>query len=290
MFDGPADAEGQGLFRRHCVRCHGISGDGAGGEAAALDPYPRDYRRGVFKYTSTFAGAKPVREDLRRTIFRGVPGTAMPSFDDLADNEIDALVEYVRYLAIRGEVELYLFQLVVDEDEYLPLDMRYVEEEGLVPVAELWKMAEEMVVVPPPEPPVDTPERLAASIARGKELYASKNAQCVQCHGPEGNGEGEEEDLYDDWNKPKKGVTPERTRELAALYRLPLQELNPRNFREGIFQGGDRPIDLYWRIHVGIKGTPMPAAGPIPGAAGVYTPEEVWDVVHYIQSFSAKKP
>ena len=41
--------------------------------AAVLEPYPRDYRRGVFKYTSTRAGAKPIRKDLQRTLYRGVP-------------------------------------------------------------------------------------------------------------------------------------------------------------------------------------------------------------------------
>ena len=54
------DAEGNqwGLFRRHCAGCHGISGDGAGPAAAVLDPYPRDIRNGVFKYTSTAGGGK----------------------------------------------------------------------------------------------------------------------------------------------------------------------------------------------------------------------------------------
>ena len=63
-----SDAEGMrcGLFRRHCVTCHGISGDGAGPSAAVLVPYPRDYRDGLFKYTSTAGGAKPVRADLER--------------------------------------------------------------------------------------------------------------------------------------------------------------------------------------------------------------------------------
>src|SRR5687768_12420679 len=46
------DPEGarQGLYRKHCVHCHGISGDGAGPTAGFLNPYPRDYRNGVFKF------------------------------------------------------------------------------------------------------------------------------------------------------------------------------------------------------------------------------------------------
>ncbi len=90
------DAQGRqwGLFRRHCAGCHGIGGDATGPAAAALDPYPRDYRDGVFKWSSTSAGRKPLADDLQRTLRRGVPGTAMPSFAKLTGGERDALVEY----------------------------------------------------------------------------------------------------------------------------------------------------------------------------------------------------
>jgi mono/diheme cytochrome c family protein len=106
---GPSysDKEGYaaGLYRRHCVHCHGVTGDGAGPTAMFLNPYPRDFRHGTFKFKSTRLGAKPTDDDLRRTLRNGIPGTAMPSFKLLAATEIDALVEYVKYLAIRGETE-----------------------------------------------------------------------------------------------------------------------------------------------------------------------------------------
>lgn len=286
---GPA----RGLYRRHCALCHGISGDGAGPLALIMDPYPRDFRNGLFKYTSTLAGAKPTGDDLARTLVKGIRETGMPSFAGLEPAERAALLEYVKYLSIRGETERYLIQLVVDEDEYLPLGVdarEMVLEDGALAAAESWALPEESpeeyVVVPPPMPPVGTPERRAASIALGHELYGDKDAQCVKCHGPEGAGDGEQTDLYDDWNKPKQGVTPEETRKLARLYTLPLQRLRARDFREGAFRGGDRPEDLYWRTHVGIKGTPMPAAGPMPGAAGALQPEEIWHVVNYVRSLA----
>ena len=55
---------------------------------------------------------------------------------------------------------------------------------------------------------------------------------------------------------------------------------------QGIFRGGDRPIDLYWRVYVGIKGTPMPSTG----SDGALTPEQIWDVVNYIRSRSDGGP
>jgi hypothetical protein len=52
----------------------------------------------------------------------------------------------------------------------------------------------------------------------------------------------------------------------------------PRNLRQGIYRGGRRPLDLYYRIHAGINGAPMPAA------AGTVSPEEIWHIVNYVRS------
>jgi len=293
MAAGPpaGDAQGrqQGLFRRYCSVCHGISGDGAGPAAALLGPYPRDFRDAIFKYTSTAGGARPTRGDLRRVLQRGMPGTAMPAYDQLPPEQIDALVEYVKYLSLRGQTELFVIQLVVDEDVYLPLDRDEVMEEGVVPAAAQWARAESLVVQPAARPPINTPDRLAASIDRARQLYGTKEAQCVKCHGPTGTGDGEETELYDDWNKRKKGLTPDQTAQRAPLFALPIQRLRARDFRAGVFRGGSRPEDLYVRIHVGIKGTPMPAAGPAPGSSGVLAPEQIWDMVRYVLSLAGKE-
>src|SRR3972149_1949283 len=150
MAAGPigSDAQGRpwGLFRKPCVACHGFSGDGAGANAAAFAPYPRDYRYGVFKFTSTVAGAKPTRQDLIRTLRKGIPGTAMPSFSQLPDGQLDALVEYVKYLSIRGETELYLLKQAVDENAELPLDTTEVIKEGVQPIAKSWTDATNLTV------------------------------------------------------------------------------------------------------------------------------------------------
>ena len=94
-----------GLYRKHCVRCHGTAGDGLGPAARMLSPYPRDFRLGKFKYKSTPTGLKPARRDLLRTIRQGIPGTSMPSFHLLKEEELQALVDYVIYLTARGELE-----------------------------------------------------------------------------------------------------------------------------------------------------------------------------------------
>ncbi|MGB7324337.1 MAG: cytochrome c [Rubripirellula sp.] len=102
---GPATAEGRGLFQKHCVVCHGVSGDGRGPTGAIQVPYPRDYRMGVFKFKSTPRGVKPTKNDLAKLIRHGIGGTAMVKIPELTDDDIDALVDYVIYLSWRGELE-----------------------------------------------------------------------------------------------------------------------------------------------------------------------------------------
>ena len=109
LASGPAfsteDGKRRGLYRRHCAHCHGTTGDGAGPTAIFLNPYPRDYRQGKFKFKSTETNAKPTHADLKRTLVDGIPGTAMPSFALLPNDEVEALVEYVKYLSVRGKTE-----------------------------------------------------------------------------------------------------------------------------------------------------------------------------------------
>ncbi|MCA9217549.1 MAG: cytochrome c, partial [Planctomycetales bacterium] len=110
---------GKGLYRQHCVHCHGITGDGKGPTASFLNPYPRDFRPGWFKFKSTPIGSKPTDEDLTRIIRQGIEGTAMPSFSaSLSAGEIDAIADYVRYLSIRGETERKLLFYQANESSY----------------------------------------------------------------------------------------------------------------------------------------------------------------------------
>ena len=98
---------GHGLYRRHCLHCHGVSGAGDGPTARSSIPRPRDYRKGLFKFTSTRTGAKPTRDDLRKTIRNGLHGTSMPAFEALmSPAEIEQVIDYTIFLSMRGETEL----------------------------------------------------------------------------------------------------------------------------------------------------------------------------------------
>ena len=294
---GDASGHQRGLYRQHCVHCHGINGDGAGPTAAFLTPYPRDYRKGIYKFKSTQRGNRPTTADLERTLRQGIPGTAMPSFLLLPSDEIEALVEYVKYLSYRGEVESGMSFAVYDQEGTLEMNHDSLVSEYLEPVSTAWQAAEAAVIQPAERPAIDTVEQLQASIKAGEELFRGGKAQCMKCHGPTALGDGSEERLFDDWNKDKKFAELHRQinqaqtraekvhlRGVLHSWLLPEQELNPRNLRLGIYRGGRSPADLFRRIHAGINGTPMPGAGAAPGNPGTLKSEEIWHIVDYVRS------
>jgi mono/diheme cytochrome c family protein len=387
----------QGLYREHCVHCHGISGDGNGPTAAFLNPYPRDYRMGLYKFKSSKKGEKPTHDDLRRILTNGIAGTAMPSFALLPETEIDALIDYVKYLSMRGELERKLFAYATQEltdpfdtlyPQYtslsqehaaltaaggaddptlkaiparlkqvynelynirssakkfapeksteepepvddLPAKIKELDEavaqleqdvkayqpprmyqlaassgaepseadktqlkEQLQPYLEMakevmepWTTAQSVAV---PEPPHGLDPNDRESIARGRAIFYGPIANCFSCHGESGLGDGQR-DFYDDWSGEwvEKGK-PEATAAYVAAGALQPRNLIPRNLRLGIYRGGRRPVDHYWRLVNGIDGAQMPAVpllaeGDPPGTKKL-SQEELWDLINYIRS------
>ncbi len=295
-----------GLYREHCAHCHGITGDGAGPTAGFLNPYPRDFRLGKFKFKSTKLGKPPTDDDLARVIRQGIPGTAMPAFRTLDDHELTALVDYVKYLAIRGQVEMRLLAELPGLETGEPLvdltwrqqhpgalgeiaddpqkseyedQLSFVVEDILFDVVERW---ENRSPSPVPEPPTglwqEGPE-FASLVERGRTLFGGK-ANCAQCHGQTGLGDGQTEN-YDDWTSQwVKGanIDPLDVQAYApfvAVGALPPRAIRPRNLRFRIYRGGDQIADLYRRIANGIEGSGMPDASAL-------SEDEVWALVAFV--------
>ena len=327
------DGQVRGLYRKHCVHCHGISGDGRGPTAAFLNPYPRDYRHGRFKFKSTFGATKPTRDDLKRILMQGVPGSSMPSFRLLPDNDLEALIEYVKYLSVRGEAEIRLIEAYAAEGDFggmesldelvelfaggLPLEIdegEAEEPEYENTVASLmygWFSAKDEVIQNAEIPDFANSEHedydREKTITLGRDLFYGKAANCFSCHGDSAQGDGQASDFNYrfEWRKKLTGAPQEEIDESVVDFRhdgaLYPRNARPRNLRQGIFRGGRRPIDIYYRIYSGINGTPMPglASGPDGTAAvdaaadaagdaepGVkkVTPTEIWHLVNYVKS------
>jgi mono/diheme cytochrome c family protein len=91
--------EGHSIFRTACAPCHGSRGDGRGPAAANMDPRPRDFTTGVFKFRQTPSGALPTDLDLFRSVSRGVPGTWMPAWEEtLSERQRWAVIAYLKTL------------------------------------------------------------------------------------------------------------------------------------------------------------------------------------------------
>ena len=67
--------------------------------------------------------------------------------------------------------------------------------------------------------------------------------------------------------------------EYLAMGGLPPRNIVPRNLRQGVFRGGRRPADIFYKIKNGIEGTPMPKAN-----MNSLTTDDIWHLVNYVQS------
>ena len=94
-------AKGKEIYDKRCTWCHGDEGDGAGAAKERLLPPPRDFTSGNYKIkTSGFDEMVPSDDDVFRMIRDGMPGTAMPGWQDiLAEQDMWDLVAYVKSFA-----------------------------------------------------------------------------------------------------------------------------------------------------------------------------------------------
>ena len=288
---GPSDfnvkrqAGGYAIYRRNCLHCHGVSGAGDGPTAPFLYPPPRDYRRGIFKFTSTPTMARPHRDDLRRTITYGLHGTSMPAFESLlTESEIEEVLEYVMFLSMRGETELALIEEAYISDENDPNALSDdIVRDAANGVFDKWKLAQTQVV----NPPIARTSPTRESILRGRDLFLQSD--CKDCHGRLAKGDGESFVNQDKFNEVVFGGNPserqaridqldEKTR---TLWNQKPDDwgnpLRPANLNRSVYKGGRRPLDIFWRVAKGINGAQMPAHYPSP-----FDEKKVWDVVNFV--------
>jgi mono/diheme cytochrome c family protein len=86
-----ARERGRELFLSYCALCHGERADGRGARSQALSTRPADFTDPEWRQ----------RMSPRRLFFRireGVPGTAMPSWKPLGEEDAWNLVAYLRSL------------------------------------------------------------------------------------------------------------------------------------------------------------------------------------------------
>jgi mono/diheme cytochrome c family protein len=188
--------EGKYVFERNCVVCHGARGDGKGDMGLTIQPRPRSFREGLFKFRSTPFGALPTEADLARTIRGGLSGTGMGMFTHLADDEVRSVIEYLKSFSRR------------------------------------WRKAEnyaEPLTLPPTPTWLENKTASTAHAANGKTLFT---AYCAACHGPEADGKGAAAIVLKDiWEQPARPADPRQPHlrcgdTPADLYRVLATGLN----------------------------------------------------------------
>lgn len=111
---------------------------------------------------------------------------------------------------------------------------------------------------------VDIPEEpkpTAESIQTGGAIF--KQAGCIACHGPLGKGDGPGAMVLKDiWG----------------------DRIAPRDLTRGPLKWGSTSKDIYRTLMLGIPGTPMP------NYEHTFTREQIWSLVHFIQSIQRKMP
>lgn len=250
---GPIDATA--LYGRHCSSCHGVAGAGDG--PASLEPRARSFGREKFKFASTTHPlyAIPTDADLQELLKRGIPGSSMPDFAFLTDDEREAIKDRVRSLTRAG-----LYEALWKRAE------KGAAEGGDDPdPARIAAQVQEILRSSQPTPlPKESVPSSPESIAAGKKIYLSEIAGCAKCHGTEGRGDGPQ--TKDPSFKNENGTSA-----------------RPRDLTQGIFKGGSDEKNLYLRMRLGIPGTPMPQNPSL-------SDREIQDLVNYVRSLSSPIP
>ena len=116
----------------------------------------------------------------------------------------------------------------------------------------LWKGAEENAVKVEDYAVKDAdPDALQGSVKRGHQII--KQLGCLSCHLDYGR---KDTFRYDAW---------------GTIVR-------PANLTAGVYRGGRRPVDLYWRLHAGIPASVMPST-----ANNLNGPKS-WDLVNFLKA------
>jgi mono/diheme cytochrome c family protein len=269
-------AKGSKLYRIQCLHCHGVTGDGRGPTGRWVNPHPRDYRQSVFKFQSVdqSKARTPHRNDLLRILENGVEGTAMPSFALLSQDDRENLVSYVIHLSLRGVTEFKLFEKSFDYDKATH-SLKFIDKTSMKESAKQWydswvkewvkSQAEESLIkvgaysIKEDDP--DYMEKFKASVLRGKMIFEDPPEEikkkiganaCLSCHKEYGRRSTYRQDSWGTFSKPN-------------------------NLTQGVYRGGRRPVDIYYRIHSGIDPSGMIAFGEF------FRPDQLWDVVNFVK-------
>jgi mono/diheme cytochrome c family protein len=219
---------GADAYMRACRPCHGALGDGRGPQAVGMDPPPRDLRLGIVSFASVPAGSLWRDEDVIRIVRSGLAGTGMRAWKDLSDDDLAAIVQFLKTLSPRFR----------DERPGEP-------------------------VIASPDPWVG---REAAGAARGRVVYHGLG-RCQSCHPAYAGAEEVASWARQAGVSAEPRLHPDRPTESRSDFGRPLRATDFRTGPLRAVRPDSRTADLYRAIAAGLGGTAMPTwKGALPEA------------------------
>lgn len=251
--------EGKVAYANYCVGCHGVNGDGVGEATLFLNPKPRNFVLANFKFSSTRSGQLPTDDDLRRTLKRGLKGSAMPSFKLLPDRTIDSLIAYIKTFSPKWQ-------------EY---------------------------DAPVPIPLVDDPYRKltdkSEAIKRGEAVYHGY-ANCWSCHPAYVDAKKLNEYIVAFGGQSRESFRPDMDQSVGKE-NVEDEMLYPPDFVRDFVRGGMTADDIYRSVSAGITGTAMPTwvdsidvPGKNSGDPPLVSRADLWAMSYYVQSLILQRP
>ncbi|MGB5079113.1 MAG: c-type cytochrome [Burkholderiales bacterium] len=249
------------LYQLRCAVCHGEKGAGDGPAAEFLHPRPRDFTRGLWKFKTSPGDLPPRDTDIFSTIKSGLTGTSMPGWSDvLSDRQIGDLVALIKQFDTSGT-----WAPKDAKNEDFDKEGRYLKPNARVITDE--------------EPTRGQVSYSAESVALGKAVFEEN---CRKCHGQAGRGNiTSGKFLEDDWGQRIWA------RDLTQPWTWRVTEASSESDRNarGEARRDETVRNIYTRVSIGIRGTPMPAHRAVDaGEKDAITPDNRWHVANYAYS------
>lgn len=103
VFSQERRSSGERVYDTYCAGCHGPNGLGNGAASEFLNPPPRNFVNGEYKYFHFGEPAPfPSDDSLEVTIRNGLPGSSMPAFPLITDQELIDVTNYIKSLREGG--------------------------------------------------------------------------------------------------------------------------------------------------------------------------------------------
>ncbi len=267
----PADTLNRGYtqYQLYCRPCHGDKGDGRGYAGLGLNPPPRDFTQGLFKWGGVAAPSLPPDAELVRVVQRGLNGTAMRPWE-LPPHDLIAALQYIKTLSPRWQKEPVGVAVAISADPFATRP-----DDGVALGRALYHAKAQCSSCHPAY--VTHAELAALYVARGLPAPTEFSPGMYQA-------QRKESEYCLRWKAAKSDGPPIALDEREC--EVPVSILPPDFLRDPLrtVQPQTALVDLYRVIAAGIGGANMPTW------KGALPEDELWALAHYVDWLRSRPP